>query len=268
MIIDISQYNDVYDWDKVKKSVSGVIIRAGYRGYGKRGTLCTDKSFQKYAEAMISRNIPLGVYWVTQAVNTTEILEECIYLHDLIKKEIKGKPDLGVWLDSEPSGHPQNQGRADSLTRNARTDLVNDFCRYFNDQDFNVGLYCSDSWLDDKLVYSRLSSPSYWVARYGKNNGKPGDSPKHYYDIWQYTSKGRVNGIIGDVDLNEKPVTKMLPNIKGYTGHSIAEALRQYGYPNDYNTRKTYAEILGIKGYRGTADQNLEMIKMLGGVIR
>ena len=33
LVIDLSKYNTVTDWNSVKRSVSGVIIRAGYRGY-------------------------------------------------------------------------------------------------------------------------------------------------------------------------------------------------------------------------------------------
>ena len=41
--IDVSKYNGDINWDKVKKDgVDFVIVRVGYRGYGKSGTLCTD----------------------------------------------------------------------------------------------------------------------------------------------------------------------------------------------------------------------------------
>lgn len=49
-----------------------------------------------------------------------------------------------------------------------------------------------------------------WVANYGSNNGQPQESvfnnyPLKYwsfYALWQYTSRGRVSGYNGDVDMN------------------------------------------------------------------
>ncbi len=58
-----------------------------------------------------------------------------------------------------------------------------------------------------------------WVAKYGTNNGlkqtKPASGQWPFYVIWQYTSKGTVNGIKGCVDLN-------------YCSCSI-ETLKKYG---------------------------------------
>lgn len=60
--------------------------------------------------------------------------------------------------------------------------------------------------------WSSVSNADYglWVANYGKNNGQPQENvfnnyPLKYwsfYALWQYTSKGRVNGYNGDVDMN------------------------------------------------------------------
>lgn len=45
-----------------------------------------------------------------------------------------------------------------------------------------------------------------WIASYGKNTGQPGTKPSSgqwsFYCLWQYTSKGRVNGYGGNIDLN------------------------------------------------------------------
>ena len=45
-----------------------------------------------------------------------------------------------------------------------------------------------------------------WIASYGKNTGEPGAKPNSgkwsFYCLWQYTSKGRVNGYSGDIDMN------------------------------------------------------------------
>ena len=45
---------------------------------------------------------------------------------------------------------------------------------------------------------SQLSEYDTWIASYREEN--PGYNGK--YSIWQYTSKGSVLGILGNVDLN------------------------------------------------------------------
>lgn len=261
MIIDISQYNTVVDWNEVKRAVDGVIFRIGYRGYGRNGSLVLDKKFHKNLSACHNLGIPYGIYFVTQAVNVTEILEECSFIME--HKEILN-PTLGIWIDSEYSTEPRHNGRADKLNKGVRTSLINDFCRFFEERGYKSGLYCSDSWLDDMLNYADLKCHNFWVAKYGKNNGKMDTCPKHLTDLWQFTSKGKVNGIVGDVDLNF-PLERSgyLPNLKGYKGCSIVKGLEKYGYDSSFSARKKYAIMLGISNYRGTAEQNLLMIKML-----
>lgn len=45
-----------------------------------------------------------------------------------------------------------------------------------------------------------------WIASYGKNTGEAGVKPNSgnwkFYALWQYTSKGRVNGYNGNIDMN------------------------------------------------------------------
>ena len=38
-----------------------------------------------------------------------------------------------------------------------------------------------------------------WIPRYGTNSGQPEKTPDYPCDLWQYTSKGRVAGISGNV---------------------------------------------------------------------
>ena len=47
-VIDLSTYNTVSNYATAARNVDGVIIRAGYRGYGSSGTLSTDKKFETH----------------------------------------------------------------------------------------------------------------------------------------------------------------------------------------------------------------------------
>lgn len=261
MIIDISQYNTITDWEKVSKNVDGIIFRMGYRGYGKTGTLVLDRKFHEHVSKCTELNIPYGIYFLSQALTITEILAECTFI---MEYDAVLNCSLGIWLDSEWSGHPTKNGRADKLSKLDRTILANDFFNFFNDLEIKNGLYCSDSWLDEKFLKDKLKCNHYWIARYGKNNGKKDMCPVNYYDLWQYTSVGKIDGISGNVDLNTMiDKTSYLPSIKGYNGVSIIEGLNQFGYDSSYANRKNIALKMGIKNYSGTAEQNLKMIRIL-----
>ena len=59
------------------------------------------------------------------------------------------------------------------------------------------GVYASYSWLVTKLSSSRLDKYNKWVAQWNSTC----DYNKKYI-MWQYTSKGNVNGILTNVDMN------------------------------------------------------------------
>ena len=50
-----------------------------------------------------------------------------------------------------------------------------------------------------------------WVAKYGKNDGSLGEQPETgawaAYALWQFTSRGKVDGIVGNVDVNTSKMT-------------------------------------------------------------
>ena len=91
--------------------------------------------------------------------------------------------------------------------------------------------------------------------------------------MWQYTSTGKVDGIMGDVDVNElfgEETVKGdgLPNLTGYIGDSIVKGLHDRGYPCTFSYRTELWDKLGkTEKYKGTAEQNLTMIKLLGGKV-
>lgn len=254
MIIDISHYNTIKDWSKLALNVDGIIIRLGYRGYGSKGTLVEDKSFQTYLKECLDRDIPWGVYFVTQATTYKESLAEAAFVADLLQGKT---PPLGIWLDSEYSTHPKRDGRADNLSKTDRTEYANAFLTFFEGRS---GIYCSDSWLDTHLNYHKISTTNFWIARY---NSQP---PTHSFDLWQYTSKGSVAGIQGHVDLNKgsipfvKTVRPFIGNVKADT---LNKALEEAGYDASFKARKEYARELGICEYKGTKIQNELLFRLL-----
>ena len=59
------------------------------------------------------------------------------------------------------------------------------------------------NWARNKIDLSKFQDCSIWIAMYGSNNGQiPNNRPSIDYNVWQYTSRGIVDGINGYVDMN------------------------------------------------------------------
>lgn len=54
------------------------------------------------------------------------------------------------------------------------------------------------------------------------------------------------------------------PSLKGYTGYSIVDGLKKFGYDSSFNARSKYWKLCGkTSKYKGTASQNTELLEML-----
>lgn len=254
-VIDVSEYNGNIDWKRVKGSIDAAIIRAGYRGYGSAGILVTDKKFAINAEGANAQGIPIGVYWLSQALNEAEAREEAMYLVNLLKPY---DIDFPVYLDSEYCKQDGN-GRGDRIGKDQRTKNTLAFLAAIKAAGYKAGLYCAESWFSDEIDGTAVRNAGYtiWCARLA---GKPriGD-----HDAWQYSWKGSVNGISGDVDLNyfytdfsgnidiTKPTEKPSTTSTGATytvkkGDTLSAIAKKYG--------TTYAV---LAAYNGIENPNL-----------
>ena len=188
--IDVSRYNKEIDWKTVKESgVEFAIIRLGYRG-SSTGVLVEDSMFQKNYEEAKAAGMKIGVYFVTQAMNEEEAEEEAEMVAALTEASDLSTP---VFLDVENSG-----GRGDTIGREKRTENINAFCRKIEELGYRAGVYANKRWFNKEIVVSSLGNWKIWLAQYKVRT--PDYEGK--YDIWQYSSKGHVDGIEGNVDLN------------------------------------------------------------------
>ena len=245
-IIDVSKYQKTINWRQVPYDTA--IIRVGYRG-GRTGAIEADP----YAAANLvnarAAGKRIGIYFFTQAVTIDEAREEADYACDRA-----GKLDLPVYVDSEYS-NKNHTGRADRLSRDARTVCVVAFCTRVMERGFKAGVYASQDWFRHQLDYSKLSSYSIWVARYSEQ--VPSYPPK--YDLWQYTSQGQCSGITERFDLShpygktesakpQKKVVLIAQASKGETGIRGQIAGNQNG--KELNIRDYYEHPKGWRGFR------------------
>lgn len=194
MIIDLSQWNTVEDWDAVKGAVDAVILRCGYTLSTQKDLhVCVDQRYPAYRAACEARGIPISLYYFTNATTPQEAQIEASY----VAGECRGLHGytLPVFVDSE---RVSGTGRADNLIREQRTKCVRAFCAGLQAAGVPAGIYASDSWMSEQLDMDKLPF-SLWVAAWGANR------PRHEdYVLWQYSSSGSIPGISGRVDLSTR----------------------------------------------------------------
>ena len=247
-VIDISQFNGAVDFETVSKAkVEAVIVRAGYRGYGSSARLVTDKNFHSNMSEATKNGLKKGVYFVTQATTVKEAEAEASYVLGLIKDYNLALP---VYWDSENANGGYGRADAKKLSKETRTELAKAFCEAIEKEGYKAGIYASESWFKTYLSVKDLEKYSLWVAKYSTTAPDIGGQ----YDGWQYSSKGTVSGISGNVDLStfsfaekteEKPAEKksnttiaqeVLDGLWG-NGNERKEKLTQAGY--NYNVIQT-----------------------------
>lgn len=209
--IDVSKWNKTIDWEKVKEAgVEFAIIRCGYRG-ASTGALVLDPMYEQNIRGAIEADIPVGVYFFTQAVDEVEAVEEASLVIRLIEDY---DVDYPVFLDSESAG---GRGRADGLEAEERTRIHKAFLDTVKASGYETGIYGSRNWLNEQVDMEELSDYRTWLAEYAEIPAYDG-----YYHMWQYTSKGSVDGIETRVDLNlcYMNIDTSINHAKGAAGYS------------------------------------------------
>ena len=187
--IDVSKYQGNIDFEKVKKGgIDFVMIRVGYRGTV-TGEIKEDVNFEKNIKGAIQAGLKVGVYFFSVATTKKEALEEAKFTVSKIKKYNITYP---VAFDFETF-----KDRAKKLTNKRRTDYALTFLEYVEKQGYEGMFYSYKAAFLSKFQMERLKDYKIWLAHYTNDTDYQGE-----YEMWQYTSNGKINGIKGRVDLN------------------------------------------------------------------
>lgn len=190
--IDVSKHQDSINWKKVAADgVSYAFIRGGYRGYSE-GKLMEDEFFVDNIEGALDNDIDVGVYFYTQAKTEEEAVEEAEFLLDLLEPYDVTFP---VVLDLED---PESaSARTVDMTKEEHTKAAIAFLETVKDAGYTPMVYGNLKTFMLMLDLEQLEEYDKWFAYY--------NTPVYFpyeFTIWQYSSKGRVDGIKGDVDMN------------------------------------------------------------------
>lgn len=190
--IDVSAHQKEIDWQRVKQSgVDFAILRIGYRTYG-GGDINADAKFLDNYRGATAAGIKVGAYFFSQAVSEEEAIAEAQF----VVQQLDGMTlDYPVIYDWELIY--DDTARTDNVPCDALTNSCIAFCDVIEAAGFHPMIYQNKRTTLFKLDLPRLQDYDFWLAEYSTE-------PTYYYDfdIWQYSCKGSVPGIEGDVDLN------------------------------------------------------------------
>lgn len=193
MIIDVSKWQGKIDWKKVKQNhpeIEGVYIKAS------EGIGYTDPKMTINAVEATKNGFKVGFYHFS-SLNSAEVTNdaktEAKYFVTVTKNLTKSLPYV---LDIEKN-----------INKLPKDKVLLWIKEFFKELEFlgvnEYWLYSYSPFLNENLPINHgLGNIPLWIADYSEPLVLPKGWTKPV--LWQYTSKGSINGIIGNVDLNKK----------------------------------------------------------------
>lgn len=196
--IDVSAWQGVIDWAKVKKAGCGhAVLKINTK------SLTADKQFAANIKGCKAQGIPYGVYRYVYESTEAAAKKAAQSVVELLRAN-NAAPGTVVWWDVEDK----------SIQPTAKTTLTASILaaqQVIEAAGYGFGVYCGKYWYDSVLQTKQLSCP-FWIARYPSTKAvafgaapaakcKPATTQPLWG--WQYSSKGVVPGISGNVDLNQ-----------------------------------------------------------------
>lgn len=190
--IDVSSHQGKIDWQKVAADgVEFAFIRTALRGYGS-GKLLEDEYCEANIKGAVDAGIHIGLYVFSQAINEDEMLEEA---NMIISQAQEYGVDGPLVIDVEKVS--SSSGRMNALSVEERTNLVLLFCQTVENAGYKPMIYHNTEMGALMIDIATFENYDKWYASYTETMFYP-----YQYDIWQYTAKGKVDGINTEVDMN------------------------------------------------------------------
>lgn len=188
--MDVSAYQGVIDFNKVKnEGIQFAILRATVKDQS------PDQYFERNLSECIKYKIPASVYKYSRALTIDQARAEALG----VIKAMKGRKLL-VWYDLEDNSQtPLGKTGIQIIANTFMTELFN--------AGLACGIYCNVNWYKNLMSDYLKDNVAFWIARYKKNDTGSFDEShkptgiKNLYG-WQYSSKGSLSGISGNVDLD------------------------------------------------------------------
>ena len=193
--IDVSSYQGVIDWNKVKSAGCEFAILKIIRK-----DLNPDTQFENNVKGCDNVGMRWDVYNYSYATTVAKAKSDA----EKVISILNGRKSI-VWLDVEDSCQ-KNLGHL-------LIDIINNYKAVIEASGNAFGVYTGLSFYNSyiKPYASEIDCP-FWIARYynGHNQMNFGVVPNSQYKPaishplygWQYTSSGKISGVSGNVDVN------------------------------------------------------------------
>ena len=259
--IDISTYQGDVNMKRVRDEagVQRIILRAGY------GKDNTDQKFTRNAEAMINLNIPGGIYWFSYALNVEMAKNEGIFA---VRHAKKYWDKCAIAFDFEYDSVNYCRKNGVSVTKQLATQMALAFLTEVSNAGYVPVLYLNqDYWnnyFDVNKIKEAIPGLKIWYACWYNSNKTDVVTPlpasiKKNVDIWQYSSKGQVPGISGNVDMDdvyfEDEAIEPVPVNPSTVTPNVNISNFQLAANKDGYSKKAIAEDLAVDGIDGPKTQ-------------
>lgn len=186
--VDVSTWQDTIDWEKAKKAgVEFAMIRLGF-GHNKKNQMVMDTEYKNNIENAKKAGIPVGVYFFSYAKDVYEAREQAKYVINTLN---------GITLELPIAFDWENWNNFNSYNISLTDiNLIADaFINEVTKHGYQGTLYSSKYYLEN--IWN-VGSKDTWLAHYTSSKS----SYSKPYTMWQFSNKGKVDGINGLVDLN------------------------------------------------------------------
>lgn len=190
--VDLSKYQNKVDFAAIQnEGIDFCILRVGSRGY-ETGVIQEDEKFEEFISGAEAVNMPVGLYFFSQAVTVAEAVEEANFV---ISKIGEHKITYPIAYDMEFIAN--DNSRIETLTKAEKTDIALAFLTRIEEAGYTGMVYGNKEWLLKRVELHRFEDYDVWLAQEDNIPDYP-----YSYSMWQYTKQGEVYGIEGYVDLN------------------------------------------------------------------
>lgn len=185
--IDVSSWQDIIDWNKVKNSgVEFAMIRIGW-GHDDNNQMEIDNQYERNIKEAKKAGVKVGLYFYSYAKDIKEAKEQAKWILKTVNKK---KLDLPIAFDWEDWGNFMDY-KFNLIDINS---IAKTFMKEIEKKGYESMNYGSARYLEN--IWNLPKYPT-WLAYYTENNDYNND-----FMIWQISNKGIVDGINGYVDLN------------------------------------------------------------------
>lgn len=263
--IDISYHQGNIDFNSVKNSgIEFVMIRASF------GFFNEDKKVHEYVRECEKVGLPYGFYHYSYARNLEEAEKEVQGFLNLVKEYNPTYP-LVIDMEDADNWKRENGNPSNEMLIN----ICDLFCKRVEEAGYYAMIYANTDWFLNRINSSKLDRYDKWLADWRSEPNR--NIPR---GILQYTSKGRIPGIVTNVDLNEsyKDYPTIIRNMKNknnvnnipnnieyypsFNNKSIVDGLKSIGVDASFGNRKVIATKNGITPYIGSYEQNVKMLQL------